>query len=36
LLDPQELADWILEDNLQVRLSLQIHKLIWDPALKGV
>jgi len=36
LLDPQALADWILEDNLQVRLSLQIHKLIWDPALKGV
>ena len=36
LLDPQELADWILEDNLAVRLSLQIHKLIWDPALKGV
>jgi len=36
LLDPQELADWILEDNLQVRLSLQIHKLIWNPALKGV
>ncbi len=36
LLDPQLLAEWILEDNLQVRLGLQIHKLIWDPALKGV
>ncbi len=36
LLDPQELAEWILEDNLRVRLGLQIHKLIWDPALKGV
>jgi 7-carboxy-7-deazaguanine synthase len=36
LLDPQHLAEWILEDNLQVRLGLQIHKLIWDPALKGV
>ena len=36
LLDPQQLAEWILEDNLQVRLGLQIHKLIWDPALKGV
>jgi 7-carboxy-7-deazaguanine synthase len=36
LLDPQQLAEWILEDNLPVRLGLQIHKLIWDPALKGV
>ena len=36
LLDPQELADWIVADNLPVRLSLQIHKLIWDPAAKGV
>ena len=35
-LDPQELAQWILEDNLAARLSLQIHKLIWDPAAKGV
>ena len=36
LLDPQELAEWMLEDNVPVRLGLQIHKLIWDPALKGV
>ena len=36
LLDPQQLADWILADNLHVRLSLQIHKLVWDPAAKGV
>jgi 7-carboxy-7-deazaguanine synthase len=36
LLDPQELAEWILEDNVPARLSLQIHKLIWDPAAKGV
>lgn len=35
-LDPQELAQWILEDNSPARLSLQIHKLIWDPAAKGV
>ena len=35
-LDPQELARWILEDGVPVRLSLQIHKLIWDPAAKGV
>lgn len=36
LLDPQELADWIVADDLPARLSLQIHKLIWDPAAKGV
>jgi 7-carboxy-7-deazaguanine synthase len=36
LLDPQELAQWILADNVPARLSLQIHKLIWDPAAKSV
>jgi 7-carboxy-7-deazaguanine synthase len=36
LLDPQRLAEWMLEDNVPARLSLQIHKLIWDPASKGV
>jgi 7-carboxy-7-deazaguanine synthase len=36
LLDPQELAQWILDDNVPARLSMQIHKLIWDPAAKGV
>src|SRR5579864_1828605 len=36
LLDPRELADWILADNVPARLSLQIHKFIWDPAIKSV
>lgn len=36
LLDPQQLAGWMLADNVPARLSLQIHKLIWDPATKGV
>ena len=36
LLDPQELAKWILQDGLNVRLGLQIHKFIWDAAAKGV
>ena len=36
LVDPRELADWIVEDGLNVRLGLQIHKFIWDPATKGV
>ena len=25
----RELADWILEDGLDVRLQLQLHKLLW-------
>jgi 7-carboxy-7-deazaguanine synthase len=36
LLDPQQLAQWILEDGLPVRLGLQIHKFIWEPSMKGV
>jgi 7-carboxy-7-deazaguanine synthase len=36
LLDPEDLAQWILADDVAARLSLQIHKLIWDPAAKGV
>jgi 7-carboxy-7-deazaguanine synthase len=36
LLDPRRLAEWILEDGLTVRLGLQIHKFIWEPATKGV
>ena len=36
LLDPQELAEWILADHVPARLGLQLHKFIWDPATKGV
>jgi 7-carboxy-7-deazaguanine synthase len=36
LLDPRTLAEWILQDGLNVRLGLQIHKFIWEPATKGV
>jgi 7-carboxy-7-deazaguanine synthase len=35
-LEPRELAEWILTDGLPVRLGLQLHKFIWDPATKGV
>jgi len=28
----RELAEWILEDNLPVRLQLQLHKLLWGDA----
>lgn len=36
LLDPQELAEWMIADDVPARLALQLHKFIWDPALKGV
>ena len=28
--DATELADWVLEDRLPVRLQLQLHKLLWN------
>jgi len=36
LLDPRELAEWMLADGLHARLGLQIHKFIWEPSMKGV
>jgi len=36
VLDPQELAEWMLADEVPARLGLQLHKFIWDPAVKGV
>jgi 7-carboxy-7-deazaguanine synthase len=36
LVDPQQLAEWMLADDVPARLGLQIHKFIWDPAVKGV
>jgi 7-carboxy-7-deazaguanine synthase len=34
--DLKDLASWILEDALPVRLQMQLHKLIWDPNARGV
>ncbi|MDO9565633.1 MAG: radical SAM protein [Candidatus Desulfaltia sp.] len=31
-----KLAKWILEDNLNIRLHLQIHKIIWPDKQRGV
>jgi len=28
-IEPQSLAEWILEDGLDVRFQLQLHKLLW-------
>jgi 7-carboxy-7-deazaguanine synthase len=35
-LSARELTEWILGDGLPVRLGLQLHKFIWDPAMRGV
>jgi 7-carboxy-7-deazaguanine synthase len=36
LLAPKTLVEWILRDRLQVRLNLQLHKVIWGPDERGV
>ena len=35
-LDPRTLVEWMLADAVPARLSLQIHKYIWEPQKKGV
>jgi 7-carboxy-7-deazaguanine synthase len=35
-LQPRQLVEWILADGLPVRLGLQMHKFVWDPATQGV
>jgi len=36
VIKPETLAEWILTDNLKVRMSLQTHKFIWDKDKRGV
>ncbi|MHB9097603.1 MAG: radical SAM protein [Syntrophales bacterium] len=35
-IDPESLARWILEDHLDVRLQIQLHKVIWGAEKRGV
>jgi 7-carboxy-7-deazaguanine synthase len=35
-LDPRVLVEWMMADGVDARLSLQIHKFIWEPMKKGV
>jgi 7-carboxy-7-deazaguanine synthase len=35
-LDPAALAEWIVEDRLDVRLQLQLHKILWPNRDRGV
>jgi 7-carboxy-7-deazaguanine synthase len=36
LVRPLDLAKWLLETHLPVRMQLQLHKYIWDPKARGV
>jgi 7-carboxy-7-deazaguanine synthase len=35
-LNPRELAEWVLQDGLQVRLQVQLHKILWGNDVRGV
>lgn len=35
-LEPVSLVNWIIEDKLDIRYQLQMHKYIWHPETKGV
>jgi len=35
-LEAQRLAEWILDDRLDVRLNLQLHRVIWPDRDRGV
>jgi 7-carboxy-7-deazaguanine synthase len=36
VMDAKQLAAWVLQDRLKVRVQLQLHKFIWDPSTRGV
>lgn len=35
-IEPIDLANWILNDKLDARMQLQMHKFIWEPNKRGV
>lgn len=35
-LDPKDLVAWVLQDDLPVRVQLQMHKVIWGADTEGV
>jgi len=35
-LDPGEVGRWVLEDRLTVRVQVQLHKILWPDAVRGV
>ena len=35
-IEPQQIVEWILAENMPVRMQIQMHKHIWKPEVKGV
>jgi len=35
-IEPMQIVEWMLEDRPPARLQIQMHKVIWDPDLRGV
>jgi len=35
-IDNQEIAEWILQNHLPVRMQIQLHKVIWEPDTRRV
>jgi 7-carboxy-7-deazaguanine synthase len=36
VMDLRQLSEWVLADRMPVRVQVQLHKYIWDPATRGV
>jgi 7-carboxy-7-deazaguanine synthase len=36
IIEPSQIVEWILKDDLPVRMQIQVHKYIWKPETKGV
>jgi 7-carboxy-7-deazaguanine synthase len=36
ILHPRTLSEWMLADHLPARLQIQVHKIVWPDALRGV
>lgn len=34
--NPTDLATWVVDSGLAVRLQIQLHKILWDPQARGV
>jgi 7-carboxy-7-deazaguanine synthase len=35
-IQPRQVVEWLLEDHLNVRFQLQMHKYVWEPETRGV
>jgi 7-carboxy-7-deazaguanine synthase len=36
MIDLKDLADWVAQCGLDIRMQLQLHKYVWDPEARGV